>query len=67
MFKSKTLVILVATLLSVAVPFAVVQAEEQTKTYGTVLVQDDQGMSDSLAFNLTDIAPAPEGSHYEAS
>lgn len=67
MFKSKTLVILVATLLSVAVPFAVVQAEEQTKTYGTVLVQDDQGTSDSLAFNLTDIAPAPEGSHYEAS
>jgi hypothetical protein len=67
MFKSKTLVILFATLLSVAVPFAVVQAEEQTKTYGTMLVQDDQGPSDSLVLSLTDIAPAPGGSHYEAS
>ena len=65
MFRTKTLITIIALMVSVLVP-SIVFAESETVTYGTALVQDDQATNDSIVINLAGITPPAEGSQYNA-
>ena len=65
MFRTKTLIIMTALMVSVLMP-ATIFAESETITYGTAIVQDDQATNDSIVINMSGVAPAADGTAYNA-
>ena len=54
-----------ALMVSVFMP-ATIFAESEAITYGTAVVQDDQATNDSIVINMSGVAPAADGTAYNA-
>ena len=65
MFRTKTLIIMTALMVSFLIP-TVVFAESDAVTYGTAVVTNDQAVNDSLVVSMSGVAPPAEGSAYNA-
>jgi len=65
MFRTKTLIIMTALMVSFLIP-TVVFAETDTVTFGTAVVTNDQAVNDSLVVSMSGVAPPAEGSAYNA-
>ena len=65
MFRTKTLIIMTALMVSFLIP-TVVFAETDTVTFGTAVVTNDQAVNDSLVVSMSGVAPPAEGAAYHA-
>ncbi|MDC0035083.1 hypothetical protein OAJ44_01805 [Chloroflexi bacterium] len=65
MFRTKTLITIIALMVSVLMP-SIIFAESETVTYGTAVVQDDQATNDSIVISVVGISPPPADSPYSA-
>ena len=65
MFRTKTLIIITALMVSFLIP-TVVFAESDAVTYGTAVVTNDQAVNDSLVVSMSGVAPPAEGTAYNA-
>ena len=65
MFRTKTLIIMTALMVSFLIP-TVVFAESDTVTYGTAIVANDQAVNDSLVVSMSGVTPPAEGAAYHA-
>ena len=65
MFRTKTLIIMTALMVSFLIP-TVVFAESDTVTFGTAVVTNDQAVNDSLVVSMSGVTPPAEGSAYNA-
>ncbi len=65
MFRTKTLIIITALMVSFLIP-TVTFAESDAVTFGTAIVQNDQAANDSIVISMSGVTPAAEGSPYNA-
>ncbi len=65
MFRTKTLIIMTALMVSFLIP-TVVFAESGSVTFGTAVVTNDQAVNDSLVVSMSGVTPPVEGSAYNA-
>jgi hypothetical protein len=65
MFRTKTLIIMTALMVSFLIP-TVVFAEADPVTFGTAVVTNDQAVNDSLVVSMSGVTPLAEGSAYNA-
>jgi hypothetical protein len=65
MFRTKTLIIMTALMVSFLIP-TVVFAESGAVTFGTAVVTNDQAVNDSLVVSMSGVTPPAEGSAYNA-
>ena len=65
MFRTKTLIIMTALMVSFLIP-TVVFAESDTVTYGTAIVATDQAVNDSLVVSMSGVPPPAVGAAYHA-
>ena len=65
MFRTKTLIIITALMVSFLIP-TVAFAESDVVTFGTAIVQNDQATNDSIVISMSGVTPAAEGSPYNA-
>ena len=62
MFRTKTLIIMTALMVSFLIP-TVVFAESDTVTFGTAVVTNDQAVNDSLVVSMSGVTPLPKVMH----
>ena len=65
MFRTKTLIIITALMVSFLIP-TVAFAESEAVSFGTAIVQNDQATNDSIVISMSGVTPATEGSPYNA-
>ena len=63
MFRTKTLILITALMVSFLIP-TVAFAESEAITFGTAIVQNDQATNDSIVISMSGVTPAAEGSPY---
>ena len=56
MFRTKTLIIMTALMVSFLIPTAIF-AESDTVTFGTAVVTNDQAVNDSLVVSMSGVTP----------